>query len=112
MMNQQNQPQEKNFDASFAKKSAEGLKKRNTKDIQKMIDKMKDNHDTSVQLQISYEDACEHYRYYKSRTLKANVNESNFKCNEPDFKQNMEFREFFLGIKKRYDMQMRAQKFR
>ena len=24
----------------------------------------------------------------------------------------MEFREFFLGIKKRYDMQMRAQKFR
>ena len=54
---------------------------------------------------VSYEEACEHYKYYKSRTLKANVN-------EPDFKENMEFREFFLGIKKRYDMQMRAQKFR
>lgn len=54
---------------------------------------------------MSYDEACEHYKYYKSRTLKANVN-------EPDFKQNMEFREFFLGIKKRYDMQMRAQKFR
>jgi len=29
-----------------------------------------------------------------------------------DFKQNVEFRDFFLGIKKRYDMQYRAKKFR
>lgn len=70
-----------------------------------MIQKLKDTQDTSEQVQIPYEEACEHYKYYKSKTLKANVN-------EPDFKQNMEFREFFLGIKKRYDMQMRAQKFR
>ena len=70
-----------------------------------MIQKLKDTQDTTTQIQIPYEEACEHYKYYKSRTLKANVN-------EPDFKQNMEFREFFLGIKKRYDMQMRAQKFR
>ena len=66
---------------------------------------MKDTQDSTTQIQIPYEEACEHYKFYKSRTLKANVN-------EPDFKQNMEFREFFLGIKKRYDMQMRAQKFR
>ena len=32
--------------------------------------------------------------------------------NDADFEQNMGFREFFLGIKKRYDMQSRAQKFR
>lgn len=37
--------------------------------------------------------------------MKANMN-------DPDFEQNMGFREFFLGIKKRYDMQSRAQKFR
>ena len=70
-----------------------------------MIQNLKDSQDTTVQVQVSYEEACEQYKYYKSKTLKANVN-------EPDFKQNMEFREFFLGIKKRYDMQMRAQKFR
>ncbi len=75
-----------------------------------MILKYKSSKDNSAescsqQPQVSYEEACQHYKFYKSRTLKANVN-------EPDFKQNMEFREFFLGIKKRYDMQMRAQKFR
>jgi len=51
----------------------------------------------SQEPQISYEEACQNYRFYKSRTLKANAG-------EPDFEQNMQFREFFLGIKKRYDM--------
>ena len=59
----------------------------------------------SEQQEISYEEANKNYRYFKSRTLKANADES-------DFEQNMKFREFFLGIKKRYDMQYRAQKFR
>jgi len=59
----------------------------------------------SEQQEISYEEANKNYRYFKSRTLKANADES-------DFEQNMKFREFFLGIKKRYDMQFRAQKFR
>jgi len=59
----------------------------------------------SEQQEISYEEANKNYRYFKSRTLKANVDES-------DFEQNMKFREFFLSIKKRYDMQFRAQKFR
>jgi len=54
---------------------------------------------------ISYEEACEQYKYYKSCTLKANVEED-------EFKQNMAFREFYLGIKKRYDMQKRAHRFR
>lgn len=60
---------------------------------------------TSEQQEISYEEANKNYRYFKSRTLKAN-------SDEQDFEQNMKFREFFLSIKKRYDMQFRAQKFR
>lgn len=59
----------------------------------------------SEQPEISYEEACKNYRYFKSRTLKANAEEA-------DFEKNMQYREFFLGIKKRYDMQFRAQKFR
>lgn len=55
--------------------------------------------------EISYEEACEQYRFYKSKTLKGNVE-------EPDFKQNMAFREFYFNIKKRYDMQKRAARFR
>ena len=82
-----------------------GEKKRNTKEIEKMMQKQK-NMDASGQApQVSYEEACEQYKYYKSRTLKAHAD-------EPDFYENMKFREFFLGIKKRYDMQYRAQKFR
>jgi len=96
---------EQKYTCSDDNNSGAPLNKRNAKDIQKMIQKLKDSQDTTGQIQVSYDEACEHYKYYKSRTLKANVN-------EPDFKQNMEFREFFLGIKKRYDMQMRAQKFR
>lgn len=79
--------------------------KRNTKDIFKMIQRQKNCQDVGMQPQISYEEACEHYKFYKSRTLKANAQ-------DPDFEQNMTFRQFFLGIKKRYDMQYRAQKFR
>ena len=79
--------------------------KRDTKEIEKMIQRQKNCRDANQQPQISYDEACERYRYYKSRTLKANVN-------DVDFEQNMGFREFFLGIKKRYDMQHRAQKFR
>ena len=55
------------------------LNKRNAKDIQKMIQKLKDSQETSGQIQVPYEEACEHYKYYKSRTLKANVNEPDFK---------------------------------
>jgi len=47
--------------------------------------------------EISYEDACKNYRFFKSKSLKANAG-------EPEFEQNMKYREFFLGIKKRYDM--------
>lgn len=108
MNNQQNhngQPQEYNLDCQIPKTSFGPLNKRNIKDIQKMIQNLKESQDTTVHVEVSYEEACQQYKYYKSKTLKANVNEL-------DFKQNMEFREFFLGIKKRYDMQMRAQKFR
>lgn len=59
----------------------------------------------SQEPQVSYEEACANYKYYKSITLKANVEEA-------DFKQNMAFREFYLSIKKRYDMQKRAHRFR
>lgn len=82
------------------------VQKRDAKEIMKMIEKQKANnnlHDS--QPQVSYEEACEQYKYYKSRTLKVNVEEA-------DFKQNMAFREFYLGIKKRYDMQQRAHRFR
>lgn len=79
--------------------------KRDTKEIEKMIQRQRNCRDSNPQPQISYEEACERYKFYKSRTLKANLN-------DPDFEQNMSFREFFLGIKKRYDMQHRAQKFR
>jgi len=41
------------------------------------------------------------YRLYKSRTLKANTE-------DPEFGQNMKFREFFLSVKKRYDVRFRA----
>ena len=44
-----------------------------------MIQKLKDTQDSTTQVQIPYEEACEHYKYYKSRTLKANVNEPDFK---------------------------------
>ena len=56
-MSQQNLTQE--FDVTLERIPASGLNKRNAKDIQKMIQKVKDNQDTSVQLQISYEEACE-----------------------------------------------------
>lgn len=56
---------------------------------------------TSEEPEISYEESCKNYRYFKSRTLKANAEES-------DFEQNMKYREFFLSLKKRYDMQFRA----
>ena len=55
--------------------------------------------------EINYEEACEMYRIYKSKTLKVNTD-------DPDFAQNMKFREFFLSVKKRYDVRFRAQKFR
>ena len=45
------------------------------------------------------------YKLYKGKTLKVNVG-------DPDFEENMKFREFFLSIKKRYDVRYRAQKFR
>lgn len=55
--------------------------------------------------EITYDEACDMYRLYKSRTLKANTE-------DPEFGQNMKFREFFLSVKKRYDVRFRAQKFR
>lgn len=73
-------------------------KKRNVKEIEKMIQRQKNSLDGDQQPQVNYDEACEQYRYYKSRTLKANAHEA-------DFEQNKRFREFFLGIKKRYDMQ-------
>merc|ERR1711939_517377 len=77
-----------------------------TKEIIKMIEKQKQSNSVSPkEPEISYEEACENYKYYKSRTLKANVEEA-------EFKQNMAFREFYLSIKKRYGMQKRAHKFR
>lgn len=81
--------------------------KRDAKEIMKMIEKQKECNANNVhrEPQISYEEACENYKFYKSRTLKANVEEA-------DFKQNMAFREFYLSIKKRYDMQQRAHRFR
>ena len=45
------------------------------------------------------------YKHYKQKTLKAN-------SQDDEFAQNMKFREFFLGIKKRFDVRFRAQKFR
>lgn len=82
------------------------ISKRDAKEIMKMIERQKVNNNVAgSQPEISYEEACEQYKYYKSRTLKANVEEA-------DFKQNMAFREFYLGIKKRYDMQQRAHRFR
>lgn len=80
--------------------------KRDAKEIIKMIERQKKSDSSSLkEPQISYEEACEQYKYYKSRTLKVNVEEA-------DFKQNMAFREFYLSIKKRYDMQQRAHRFR
>ena len=56
------------------------MHKRDEKEIQKMIEQQKQN--TSVSHhdpEISYEEACEQYKYYKSRTLKVNVEEADFK---------------------------------
>jgi len=84
----------------------QSVPKRNAKEIMKMIEVQKlSTNVNSQEPQISYEEACEQYKFYKSRTLKANVEEE-------DFKQNMAFREFYLSIKKRYDMQKRAHRFR
>ena len=54
---------------------------------------------------ISHEHSSKLYKYYKSITLKPNY------LNE-DFQQNMEIREFFFKIKKRYDLRKRGRKFR
>lgn len=45
------------------------------------------------------------YKLYKRKTLKANTEDD-------EFEQNMKFREFFLSVKKRYDVRFRAKKFR
>lgn len=46
----------------------------------KMIEQQKETSSVSHQEpQISYEEACEQYKFYKSRTLKANVEEEDFK---------------------------------
>lgn len=51
--------------------------------------------------EISYEEACSLYKFYKRKTLKANQEDD-------EFTQNMNFREFFLSVKKRYDVRFRA----
>jgi len=55
--------------------------KRDAKEIMKMIEKQKECNANNVhrEPQISYEEACENYKFYKSRTLKANVEEADFK---------------------------------
>ena len=54
---------------------------------------------------VPYEEACSKYKYYKARTLKQHINTS-------DFALNIQMREHFLAIKKKYDMRRRAKKFR
>ena len=48
--------------------------------------------------EISYEDAVQQYKFYKACTHKSDEA-------DPNFEQNVQFREFFLKIKKRFDMQ-------
>jgi len=82
------------------------IHKRDAKEIIKMIENQKQSNNANLnEPEVSYEEACQQYKYYKSRTLKGNVE-------EPEFKQNMAFREFYFSIKKRYDMQKRAHRFR
>jgi len=70
-----------------------------------MIQRQRDIQWLNQNPEISYEEACELYKSYKRKTLKANSDDA-------DFAQNMKFREFFLSVKKRYDVRFRAQKFR
>ena len=79
--------------------------KRDSKDIQKMIQRQNDINSLKQNPEISYNEACELYRFYKRKTLKANTDDA-------DFEQNFKFKEFFLSVKKRYDVRFRAQKFR
>ena len=70
-----------------------------------MIHRQKELQRLNQNPEITYDEACNLYRIYKSKTLKANTE-------DPEFAQNMKFREFFLSVKKRYDVRFRAQKFR
>ena len=81
------------------------LTKRDSKDIQKMIERQSELQRLNQNPEISYEEACTMYKVYKAKTLKANTDDR-------EFEENMKFREFFLGVKKRYDVRFRAQKFR
>ena len=81
------------------------IMKREAKDIEKMIERQNEIQNTQKNPEISYEDSCEYFKIYKSKTLKINID-------DPEYNQNLAFRQFFLNIKKRYDVRFRAQKFR
>ena len=55
--------------------------------------------------ECSYDEACSLFKYYKAKTLKQNMYNS-------DFQYNLNMRERFLTLKKKYDMRRRAKKFR
>lgn len=87
--------------ASSKAGAAVAINKRDAKDINKMIQRQKELQRFNQNPEVSYQEACEMYKVYKNKTLKAN-------SQDDQFAQNMKFREFFLSIKKRYDVRFRA----
>ena len=61
--------------------------------------------DQAAQEDCAYEEACRLFKYYKAKTLKQHMYDSNFQY-------NLNMREHFLAIKKKHDMRRRAKKFR
>jgi len=74
--------------------------------IQKMQESEKEADSQICQSEeVSYDQACQMYKHYKSLTLKQHMYDN-------DFQYNLRMREHFLAIKKRHDMRRRAKKFR